>query len=142
MTPLTSLRSIAALRYLATTLARTERLNYGRIVFLYTEFPRRVGAENELLPPAGRNQIVPWQAYRNWWHALAAEKSPMWSSSRCWSRLARWSKRSRCQWLGHGRHNLHEERRMKIDGHCHCGQITFEADVDANALTICHCTDC
>jgi hypothetical protein len=31
---------------------------------------------------------------------------------------------------------------MKIDGHCHCGQITFEADVDANALTICHCTDC
>ncbi len=31
---------------------------------------------------------------------------------------------------------------MKVDGHCHCGLITFEAEVDANALTICHCTDC
>ena len=31
---------------------------------------------------------------------------------------------------------------MKIDGHCHCGEITFEAEVDANALNICHCTDC
>jgi hypothetical protein len=31
---------------------------------------------------------------------------------------------------------------MKIDGHCHCGQITFEAEVDPMALTICHCTDC
>jgi len=33
-------------------------------------------------------------------------------------------------------------KRMKIDGHCHCGAITFEAEVDPNALTICHCTDC
>src|SRR5258705_13893860 len=31
---------------------------------------------------------------------------------------------------------------MKIDGHCHCGQITFEAEVDPTALTIFHCTDC
>jgi hypothetical protein len=31
---------------------------------------------------------------------------------------------------------------MKIDGHCHCGEITFEAEVDPTALTICHCTDC
>jgi len=31
---------------------------------------------------------------------------------------------------------------MKIDGHCHCGQITFEAEVDPTAPTICHCTDC
>jgi hypothetical protein len=31
---------------------------------------------------------------------------------------------------------------MKVDGHCHCGLITFEAEVDADALTICHCTDC
>jgi hypothetical protein len=31
---------------------------------------------------------------------------------------------------------------MKIDGHCHCGQITFEAEVDPNAMLICHCTDC
>src|SRR6266436_55094 len=36
----------------------------------------------------------------------------------------------------------HGTRRMKIDGHCHCGQITFEAEVDPTALTICHCTDC
>ena len=33
-------------------------------------------------------------------------------------------------------------RRMKIDGHCHCGEITFEAEVDPDALNICHCTDC
>jgi hypothetical protein len=31
---------------------------------------------------------------------------------------------------------------MKIDGHCHCGKIAFEADVDPKALNICHCTDC
>ena len=31
---------------------------------------------------------------------------------------------------------------MKIDGHCHCGEIAFEAEVDPNTLTICHCTDC
>ena len=31
---------------------------------------------------------------------------------------------------------------MKIDGHCHCGEITFQAEVDPHALNICHCTDC
>jgi hypothetical protein len=31
---------------------------------------------------------------------------------------------------------------MKIDGRCHCGEITFEAEVDPDALNICHCTDC
>jgi len=31
---------------------------------------------------------------------------------------------------------------MRIDGRCHCGQITFEAEVDPNAMLICHCTDC
>jgi hypothetical protein len=31
---------------------------------------------------------------------------------------------------------------MKVDGHCHCGLIAFEAEIDPNALTICHCTDC
>ncbi len=31
---------------------------------------------------------------------------------------------------------------MKIDGRCHCGEITFEAEVDPNAATLCHCTDC
>ena len=31
---------------------------------------------------------------------------------------------------------------MKVDGHCHCGAIAFEAEVDPDALSICHCTDC
>jgi hypothetical protein len=31
---------------------------------------------------------------------------------------------------------------MKIDGHCHCGAISFEAEVDPEAVHICHCTDC
>ena len=31
---------------------------------------------------------------------------------------------------------------MKIDGGCHCGNITFEADIDPEKVLICHCTDC
>lgn len=31
---------------------------------------------------------------------------------------------------------------MKIDGSCHCGRITYEATVDPDATSICHCTDC
>ena len=31
---------------------------------------------------------------------------------------------------------------MKIEGACHCGYITFEAEVDPAEATICHCTDC
>ena len=31
---------------------------------------------------------------------------------------------------------------MKITGGCHCGAITYEAEVDADRVTICHCTDC
>jgi hypothetical protein len=32
---------------------------------------------------------------------------------------------------------------MKIDGHCHCGQIAFEAEIDeSSAINICHCADC
>jgi len=31
---------------------------------------------------------------------------------------------------------------MKIDGRCHCGAITFEAEVDPDHASICHCTDC
>jgi hypothetical protein len=31
---------------------------------------------------------------------------------------------------------------MKVDGQCHCGAIAFEAEVDPEGLTICHCTDC
>ena len=31
---------------------------------------------------------------------------------------------------------------MKIDGRCHCGFITYEADVDPDEIYVCHCTDC
>ena len=31
---------------------------------------------------------------------------------------------------------------MKIDGGCHCGFISYEAEVDPAAVCICHCTDC
>ncbi len=31
---------------------------------------------------------------------------------------------------------------MKVDGACHCGSITFEADVDPDRVRICHCIDC
>lgn len=31
---------------------------------------------------------------------------------------------------------------MKIDGACHCGFITFEAEVDPANVSVCHCTDC
>lgn len=31
---------------------------------------------------------------------------------------------------------------MQIDGQCHCGKITFEADIDPEAVSVCHCTDC
>ena len=31
---------------------------------------------------------------------------------------------------------------MKVDGACHCGSITYEAEVDPDQVLICHCTDC
>src|SRR5262245_27943209 len=31
---------------------------------------------------------------------------------------------------------------MKIDGRCHCGHVTFEAEADPESTTICNCTDC
>lgn len=31
---------------------------------------------------------------------------------------------------------------MKVEGRCHCGSITFEAEIDPHAVRICHCTDC
>ena len=31
---------------------------------------------------------------------------------------------------------------MKIDGACHCGAIAYEAEVDPETTTACHCTDC
>ena len=31
---------------------------------------------------------------------------------------------------------------MRVDGGCHCGKITFTAEVDPEKVSICHCTDC
>jgi hypothetical protein len=31
---------------------------------------------------------------------------------------------------------------MKIDGHCHCGHVAYEAEIDPDNIGICHCTDC
>jgi hypothetical protein len=31
---------------------------------------------------------------------------------------------------------------MRIDGRCHCGYVTFEAEADPETTTICNCTDC
>lgn len=31
---------------------------------------------------------------------------------------------------------------MKVDGRCHCGSISYEAEVEPTAVQICHCLDC
>jgi hypothetical protein len=31
---------------------------------------------------------------------------------------------------------------MKVEGSCHCGEISFEAEIDPDAVRVCHCTDC
>jgi hypothetical protein len=31
---------------------------------------------------------------------------------------------------------------MHIDGACHCGRVSYEAEVDPERVIICHCTDC
>jgi hypothetical protein len=31
---------------------------------------------------------------------------------------------------------------VKVDGRCHCGRIRYEAEVDPEAVGICHCSDC
>jgi hypothetical protein len=31
---------------------------------------------------------------------------------------------------------------MKIDGACHCGNITYEAEINSQQVLVCHCTDC
>src|SRR5262245_14737442 len=40
-----------------------------------------------------------------------------------------------------GRHRTRRTA-MKINGACHCGYITFEAEAEPGDATICHCTDC
>lgn len=31
---------------------------------------------------------------------------------------------------------------MKIDGACHCGNISYEAEINPDYVILCHCTDC
>ncbi len=31
---------------------------------------------------------------------------------------------------------------MHINGSCHCGELTYQADLDPQRVGICHCTDC
>ena len=31
---------------------------------------------------------------------------------------------------------------MRIDGRCHCGAVTYEAEINPDDVGICHCTDC
>lgn len=31
---------------------------------------------------------------------------------------------------------------MKIDGKCHCGLISYEAEINPDEAYVCHCTDC
>ena len=31
---------------------------------------------------------------------------------------------------------------MQITGRCHCGEVTYHAEVDENKVINCHCTDC
>lgn len=31
---------------------------------------------------------------------------------------------------------------MRIEGGCHCGRVSYEAEADPDKAGICHCTDC
>jgi hypothetical protein len=31
---------------------------------------------------------------------------------------------------------------MHIDGQCHCGRVSYQAEIDPAKVSICHCTDC
>lgn len=31
---------------------------------------------------------------------------------------------------------------MKIDGQCHCGSISYRAEIDPERVVVCHCSDC
>lgn len=31
---------------------------------------------------------------------------------------------------------------MQIHGACHCGQVSFTADIDPSRVMVCHCSDC
>jgi hypothetical protein len=31
---------------------------------------------------------------------------------------------------------------VRVEGRCHCGAITYEADVEPGTVNVCHCLDC
>ena len=31
---------------------------------------------------------------------------------------------------------------MQIDGQCHCGRVSYQAEINRARVSICHCTDC
>ncbi len=31
---------------------------------------------------------------------------------------------------------------MRVEGRCHCGAITYQAEVEPDTIAICHCQDC
>ena len=31
---------------------------------------------------------------------------------------------------------------MNVDGTCHCGKVTYQAEINPSHVVICHCTDC
>ena len=31
---------------------------------------------------------------------------------------------------------------MKINGGCHCGLVSYEAEIDPDRIGVCHCSDC
>ena len=31
---------------------------------------------------------------------------------------------------------------MKITGSCHCGHVSYEAEVEPGTVRVCHCNDC
>ena len=31
---------------------------------------------------------------------------------------------------------------MRVEGSCHCGAVRFEAEAEADSVSVCHCTDC
>ena len=37
---------------------------------------------------------------------------------------------------------LSKEKMMRVTGGCHCGHITYEAEVNPVTVRVCHCTDC
>jgi hypothetical protein len=37
---------------------------------------------------------------------------------------------------------VRKETTLKVAGRCHCGRISYEAELDPERVSICHCLDC